>query len=55
MSDDHDFDASDGRRPTIYRRNRIVAQACVGCRLSLNACQAGIAAKGEKCCPACAH
>lgn len=46
----------DGRVPMIYRRTpRIVAQACIGCRLSLNACQAGREYQREACCPSCRH
>lgn len=56
IADDHDFDASDGKRPLIYRRNRIVATACTQCRLSSNACQAGQATRdGRPCCDECNH
>lgn len=55
-TDVHNFDASDGRRPMIYRRNRIVATACTQCRLSSNACQAGQATRdGRPCCDECNH
>jgi hypothetical protein len=56
MADDHNFTASDGGVPMIYRRNRIVATACTQCRLSSNACQAGQATRdGRPCCSGCNH
>ena len=42
--------------PMIFRKPpRIVAKACIGCRLSLNACQAGREYQRQPCCESCSH
>lgn len=56
MSDDHNFLASDGGCPMIFKKpGRIVANACQRCRQSRLACDANRDLNRADCCERCTH